>query len=204
MSYLTYILAIPPIMIILLRLIALVLPKRPAQLASFYAFTITAFALLIVCATYGVFASIALRCIGYGGLSQWTVARSFKWSMWLATGVTFDVRGSMRREGGVSGEEGLEMRPVVFVGNHQTELDVLMLGCMFPRYCSVTAKKSLMWTPFLGWFSTFPPTSALCQFQDAEHRTNMLGLQWPSPKPSSSTAQTGPPLAQPSTQPPPP
>ncbi|KAJ1303630.1 hypothetical protein OPQ81_008058 [Rhizoctonia solani] len=27
-------------------------------------------------------------------------------------------------------------RPAVFIGNHQTELDVLMLGCMFPKYCS--------------------------------------------------------------------
>jgi hypothetical protein len=34
------------------------------------------------------------------------------------------------------------------------ELDVLMLGCMFPKYTSVTAKKSLKWVPLLGWFST--------------------------------------------------
>ena len=34
------------------------------------------------------------------------------------------------------------------------ELDVLMLGCVFPRWCSITAKKSLKWIPFLGWFST--------------------------------------------------
>lgn len=35
------------------------------------------------------------------------------------------------------------------------ELDVLMLGCMFPQYCSVTAKSSLKYYPFLGWFSTW-------------------------------------------------
>lgn len=64
----------------------------------------------------------------------------------------------MKREGGISGEEALGMRPVVFVGNHQTELDVLMLGCMFPKWCSVTAKNSLKWVPFLGWFSkSFSP-----------------------------------------------
>lgn len=28
-----------------------------------------------------------------------------------------------------------------------------MLGCMFPPYCSVTAKSSLKWMPFLGQFS---------------------------------------------------
>jgi lysophosphatidate acyltransferase len=35
-----------------------------------------------------------------------------------------------------------------------SELDILMLGCMFPQYCSVTAKSSLKYIPFLGWFST--------------------------------------------------
>lgn len=30
-----------------------------------------------------------------------------------------------------------------------------MLGCIFPPYCSVTAKKQLKWMPFLGWFSSF-------------------------------------------------
>ena len=39
------------------------------------------------------------------------------------------------------------------------ELDVLMLGCVFPRWCSITAKKSLKWIPFLGWFSTSLPSS---------------------------------------------
>ena len=33
------------------------------------------------------------------------------------------------------------------------ELDILMLGTVFPPYCSVTAKKSLRLMPFLGWFS---------------------------------------------------
>ena len=31
-----------------------------------------------------------------------------------------------------------------------------MLGCMFPKYTSVTAKSSLRFVPFLGWFSAFP------------------------------------------------
>ncbi|KAF2085441.1 putative 1-acylglycerol-3-phosphate acyltransferase [Saccharata proteae CBS 121410] len=110
---------------------------------SFVARLITSWASLVVCACYGVVASAALRVVGYGGLSQWTVGRSFKWIMWLTTGVAFEV---------VEGEEYLSERPAVFIGNHQTELDVLMLGCIFPKYCSVTAKKSLKYVPFLGWF----------------------------------------------------
>ena len=39
-----------------------------------------------------------------------------------------------------------------------SELDVLMLGCMFPQYCSVTAKKSLKYTPFLGCFMALSKT----------------------------------------------
>lgn len=38
------------------------------------------------------------------------------------------------------------------------ELDVLMLGCVFPKYTSVTAKKSLKYWPFLGWFMTLSKT----------------------------------------------
>jgi lysophosphatidate acyltransferase len=155
MSWPLYLAAAPTAIIMFLRLISLVLPSGPAQLVSFAAFTLTAFILLILCASYGVAASIVLRLVGYGGLGQWTVGRAFKWSMWLATGVTFRVTGSMKREGGMTGEDALKTRPAVFVGNHQTELDVLMLGCVFPKYTSVTAKSSLKWTPFLGWFSKY-------------------------------------------------
>ncbi|KAL7920864.1 hypothetical protein ACQKWADRAFT_296927 [Trichoderma austrokoningii] len=49
-------------------------------------------------------------------------------------------------------------RPAVFIGNHQTELDVLMLGAIFPKYCSVTAKAQLKRTPFLGWFMSLSGT----------------------------------------------
>lgn len=155
MGWLVYLAAIPTAIIMFLRALSLVLPSGPAQLVSFIAFALTAFILMTISASYGVVASIVLRLVGYGGLSQWTVARTFKWSMWLVTGVTFRVTGSMKREGGMTGEDALKMRPVVFVGNHQTEMDVLMLGCMFPKYTSVTAKSSLKWTPFLGWFSKF-------------------------------------------------
>jgi len=120
MSWLVYVAAMPAILIVFMRALALVLPSRPAQLLSYYAFVATSFILLILCAFYGVFASIGLRAIGYGGLSQWTVARAFKWSMWGATGVTFRVTGSMKQYGGVSGEDALRQRPAVFVGNHQT------------------------------------------------------------------------------------
>jgi lysophosphatidate acyltransferase len=137
--------------------------SQPHQAFSFWARILASVAALCACATYGCIASICVRVAGYGGLSQWITARSFKYSMWLVTGVWFDIINegqawafSGRGEGGKEGTEGgqwLKTRPAVFMGNHQTELDVLMLGTMFPPYCSVTAKKSLQWVPFLGQFS---------------------------------------------------
>jgi lysophosphatidate acyltransferase len=195
MAWLLYLAASPAALIMFLRLISLVLPSGPAQLVSFAAFTLTAFILLLASASYGMFASIVLRIVGYGGLSQWTVGRSFKWSMWITTGVTFRVTGSMKREGGMTGEDALNMRPAVFVGNHQTEMDVLMLGCIFPKYTSVTAKSSLKWTPFLGWFSK-------SRELDTMWETRLTVQQWLSPKLSSSTVPTAPSPALPSTLPP--
>lgn len=81
---------------------------------GFYVRVILSFICLILCALYGVFASIALRAAGYGGLSQWTVARAFKYSMRLATGVEFVIQD----------EHHLKTRPAVLIGNHQTLVDV--------------------------------------------------------------------------------
>lgn len=114
---------------------------------SFYGRSLVSFSALVLCAAYGTLASACLNVAGYGGLGQWTTARSFKWIMWVCTGVWFEIQDERNYLG--------RTRPAVFVGNHQTELDVLFLGHVFPKYCSVTAKRSLRLVPFLGWFSTY-------------------------------------------------
>jgi lysophosphatidate acyltransferase len=129
------------------------------QYIDFYARCAASFTALIVCATYGTLASLALNIVGYGGLGQWTTARAFKWTMWLSTGVWFEIEDP---EGLLEGDKWETLRPAVLLGNHQTELDVLVLGHLFPRYTSVTAKKSLMYVPILGWFSKFFPHRASC------------------------------------------
>lgn len=103
---------------------------------------------MIVCTAYGTTASLILRCLNlhyrYG---QWTAGKSFVWVCRYTIGVRF-----------VIPEEGKKIlnakRPYVIVANHQTELDVLLLGSIWPQYCSVTAKSSLRNVPFLGWFMT--------------------------------------------------
>ncbi|KAF2453905.1 hypothetical protein BDY21DRAFT_366627 [Lineolata rhizophorae] len=79
--------------------------------------------------------------------------------------------GAAEGEEVVYGRRGyLGTRPAVFVGNHQTELDVLLLACIFPPYCSVTSKKSLKYWPFLGWFMTASKTV----FIDRANRTSAV------------------------------
>lgn len=59
----------------------------------------------------------------------------------------------------VSGAEHLDgVRPAVLIGNHQSALDILLLGTIWPHYCSVTAKAALWWTPFLGQFMALSGT----------------------------------------------
>jgi len=119
---------------------------------GFVARILASYAALILAATYGIFASLFLRLLGpeYAQLAQWTVARFFKYVMILFVGVHFEVDDP---------EEWLKnTRPCVMIGNHQTELDVLMIGSVFPKYTSVTAKKSLKRVPILGWFMSLSGT----------------------------------------------
>lgn len=111
MSFLTYLFC--AIMVVLLSIGALYALSiaTGSRYPSFLARLIASFFALILCACYGVFASICLRIVGYGGQSQWTVARAFKWSMWALTGVTFEVSDP---------EGALERRPCVMLANHQT------------------------------------------------------------------------------------
>ena len=117
--------------------------------ASFYARLLASYGTLILCAIYGVFASLILRLVGKHRISQWVTARAFHHTMALTTGIHFEI---------VEGAQYLNTRPCVLIGNHQSELDVLLLGTIFPRYCSVTAKSSLARLPFLGWFMALSGT----------------------------------------------
>jgi lysophosphatidate acyltransferase len=124
------------------------LPTVP--ILGFLARLLSSYASLLLCAAYGVLASLVLRLLGQHRLAQWATARSFDLVMRYTTGVRFVI---------VEGEEYLRSkRPMVIIGNHQTELDVLFLGRIFPKYCSVTAKKSLAKVPFLGWFMSLSGT----------------------------------------------
>lgn len=162
LSYVGYFLAGYTALTLFFYALSTVIPK-----AAFVARSLAAYLCLIISSFYGVIASVVLRLLGLNQLSQWAVARSFKYLMGLSTGVTFEVedpKGHLDK-----------IRPAVFIGNHQSELDVLMLGCMFPKYCSVTAKASLKKTPFLGWFMSLSGSIFLDRANSKDARQAMSG-----------------------------
>lgn len=100
-----------PTLLLLFTTILILSRNNKFPRLEFYARILASHAALLLCAAYGLVASVVLRLVGYGQVSQWAAGRAFKWVMWMITGVRFVV---------VSGKENLSVRPAVFVGNHQT------------------------------------------------------------------------------------
>lgn len=126
-------------------LVALSTISRPIR---FYLRIVTAYLLLAAFASYGVFASILLRLVGNVTIAQWATARAMKTIGCPTLGISFEIED----------EAHLSTRPAIFISNHQSELDILFLGRAFPKHCSVTAKRSLKYVPFLGWFMALSGT----------------------------------------------
>ncbi|KAI5123380.1 hypothetical protein M0805_006088 [Coniferiporia weirii] len=97
-----------------------------------------------VCSVWGVIASIGMTLAGRRFDINWVVARSFYNLAGGLLGIYFEVEG----------EEHLSTKPAVLIGNHQSMLDILYIGRIFPTRASMTAKKELQWMPLLGQFMT--------------------------------------------------
>lgn len=134
---------------------------------GFFARLLSSYASLIVSAIAGVLISITLRPLGLGHSSQHYTARTFAFVMRWTTGVSFEILDPENYLG--------TTRPAVFISNHQTELDVLMLGAVFPRHCSVTAKKSLRKVPFLGWFMALSDSVFIDRANAVDAKSAMSG-----------------------------
>lgn len=115
---------------------------------KFYSKTFLAASILGGCALYGVLASIALTIVGKRHLAQWTTARVFYYTFSSILGIKIKLLN----------EERLSNLPAIIVSNHQSALDILILGRIFPKGCVVTSKKSLKYVPFLGWFMSLSGT----------------------------------------------
>lgn len=127
-----------------LLLLALISPR--SQRARLYLNALIYVGGMGVCSLWGVIASIFMSLIPGQRLNiNKVVARSFYYLAGTLTGVRFEVEG----------EEHFQTRPAVLVGNHQTGIDILYLGRIFPGYASIMAKQELKYTPLLGQFSKF-------------------------------------------------
>lgn len=116
---------------------------------TFYFKTFVAVNIFFGCAIYGVFASSVLSLMGKQKLAQYTVARAFYNSFSWCLNIKIKV---------VNEQKLLDNLPGILIGNHQSSLDILILGRIFPKGCTVTAKKSLKYIPFLGWFMSLSGT----------------------------------------------
>ncbi|GMM32892.1 1-acylglycerol-3-phosphate O-acyltransferase [Saccharomycopsis crataegensis] len=119
------------------------------QTSKFYLKTFVAVNVFFGCAIYGVVASIVLTLIGKQHLCQWATARAFYGSFSRILGIKIEV---------LNEERLVNNLPGILIGNHQSTLDILILGRIFPKGCTVTSKRSLQWIPFLGWFMTLSGT----------------------------------------------
>ncbi|AMD18503.1 HBL399Cp [Eremothecium sinecaudum] len=106
-------------------------------------FTVTS-----ACAIYGVITSAVLFLIGKNHIAQYLVARAMYHLFSLVLAV--DVK--------IIDAEKLDNLPAIIISNHQSELDLLIMGKVFPVGCTTTAKSSLKWVPVLGWFMSWSDT----------------------------------------------
>jgi lysophosphatidate acyltransferase len=135
--------------------------------ASFFARLIAAYLSLLFCAFYGVVVSLLLRPFGLHHSAQYATARAFKYIMLVTCQISMEVEDPENYLG--------KTRPAVFIGPHQSELDILILGGVFPTHCSVTAKRSLKNIPFLGWFMALSGTVFINRSNSKDARQAMEG-----------------------------
>lgn len=116
--------------------------KSLGKSLKFYSKGLVALNLLLLSATYGVLCSIVYGVQGKRDLAQWSTAQ-FYYKIFSKV---------MRIRVDVNRPDLLAQLPAIIIGNHQSEMDILLLGRLFPPKCVVTAKQSLKYLPFLGWF----------------------------------------------------
>ncbi|KAL4247117.1 1-acyl-sn-glycerol-3-phosphate acyltransferase [Abortiporus biennis] len=97
-----------------------------------------------LCSVWGAMCAVGMSLVGQRFNAHWVTARSFYYLASRAVDINVEIEG----------EEYLETRPAVLVANHQSMVDILVLGRVFPKRGSIMAKKELKWAPLLGQFMT--------------------------------------------------
>lgn len=114
-----------------------------------------------VCSSLGVVYAICLSLLpGKRFNTNYLVARSFYAIAGTLIGYNITVEGA----------EHLQNRPSIMLGNHQSMLDILYLGRVFPPGSIIMAKKELKFAPLLGQFMLLGGNA----FIDRKSRTSAI------------------------------
>ncbi|KAF9136523.1 1-acylglycerol-3-phosphate O-acyltransferase [Mortierella sp. GBA39] len=141
MSIVTYLQAaigIPLFYFLVLPKILAVLPQK----AQFLAKCIIVLISTLIMSVAGCIISIACALVNKRYIINYVVSRFFGILAAGPCGVIYKVVG----------EEKLDNYPAIVVCNHQSSMDMMILGAVFPKHCVVMAKKELLYFPFLGIF----------------------------------------------------
>ncbi|KAJ1735233.1 1-acylglycerol-3-phosphate O-acyltransferase [Coemansia biformis] len=118
---------------------AALLSRRAGYCRSMIRFALCA----LVASMAGILAAPVLWVCGRRASTNWVVARTFYYTARAALGISVVVEGA---------EILQRAQPCVLASNHQTMLDLIVLGGVFPMQTVILAKKAISYYPFVGWF----------------------------------------------------
>ncbi|CEP10151.1 hypothetical protein [Parasitella parasitica] len=129
---------------------------------GFYYRSIMSTLCLLVMAIYGMCVSIIFPILGKTHLINYSVARGYYMlgSFFCGLKVVSEGEENLHKVNG----------PVIYVCNHQSSMDVMLMGKVYPKNTAIVAKKQLKYYPFLGWFMTL--SNAI--FLDRKNRDNAV------------------------------
>lgn len=87
--------------------------------------------------------AVILRPLGLSRFTNKLAGRAMHYPLSLIAGIKYTVQGAEKLEA---------TRPCVIVSNHQSTLDMVTMGRVFPSRCVVIGKKEILRIPFIGWF----------------------------------------------------
>ncbi|WWC95939.1 hypothetical protein V866_002806 [Kwoniella sp. B9012] len=111
--------------------------------------------LLLLVSFFALIIGLVCTLTGRRLNTNYYVARTFYHVAGPILGWKFEVEGEeylWKLEGEGGGQAGKKGRSMVMVGNHQSMVDILYLGRIFPKHAAIMAKKSIKWIPGLGWW----------------------------------------------------
>ncbi|KAF9344901.1 1-acylglycerol-3-phosphate O-acyltransferase [Mortierella sp. AD094] len=118
-----------------------ILAVLPQKLQFITKCIVVLFATIVMSVT-GCFISIVCAILDKRYAINYVVSRLFSFLAAGPCGVKYRIFG----------QEHLENYPAIVVCNHQSSMDMMVLGKVFPKHCVVMAKKELLYFPFLGIF----------------------------------------------------